>query len=83
MSLKDIDGTAITTKYVIRFFNIFVASVTKRIFVTKKRFKKSTGRRPIYSGAIYSEANYSEASCSAAYFCYKDHTSGGVAHARF
>ena len=25
MSLKDIDGTAITTKYIIRFFNIFVA----------------------------------------------------------
>ncbi len=35
MSLKDIDGTAITIKYIIRFFNIFVASVTKRIFVTK------------------------------------------------
>ena len=38
MSLKDIDGTAITTKYIIRFFNIFVASVTKRIFVTKKTY---------------------------------------------
>ena len=32
MSLKDIDGTAITTKYIIRFFNIFVA---QRIFVKK------------------------------------------------
>ena len=27
MSLKDIDGTAITTEYIIRFFNIFVAFV--------------------------------------------------------
>ena len=35
MSLKDIDGIAITTKYIIRFINIFVASVTKRIFVKK------------------------------------------------
>ena len=61
MSLKDIDGTAITTKYIIRFFNIFVASVTKRIFVTKKRFKKSTGRRPIHSKAINSVAIYSKA----------------------
>jgi hypothetical protein len=40
MSLKDIDGAAITTKYIIRFINIFVASVTKRIFVTKKDLLK-------------------------------------------
>ena len=33
MSLKDIDGSAITTKYIIRFINIFVA---QRIFVIKK-----------------------------------------------
>ena len=51
MSLKDIDGTAITTKYIIRFFYIFVASVTKRIFVTKKDLKspqavgRSTAKR--------------------------------------
>ena len=37
MSLKDIDGAAITTKYIIRFINIFVA---QRIFVTKKRLNK-------------------------------------------
>ena len=33
MSLKDIDGSAITTKYIIKFINIFVA---QRIFVTKR-----------------------------------------------
>ena len=38
MSLKDIDGSAITTKYIYWFLIIFVASVTKRIFVTKKTY---------------------------------------------
>ena len=37
MSLKDIDGAAITTKYIIRFINIFVA---QRIFITKKDLLK-------------------------------------------
>ena len=42
MSLKDIDGSAITTKYIIRFINIFVA---QRIFVTKRLNKVSRAKR--------------------------------------